>query len=98
METAEPRTSRFPIIALLVAITISTLGTQFTVIAVPWFVLQTTGSAARTGITGFVSLLPVIIAGFLGGALVNRLGFKRSSVLSDVACRAPQLSHRGIGD
>jgi MFS family permease len=85
METAEPRTSRLPVVALLVAITISTLGTQFTVIAVPWFVLQTTGSAARTGITGFVSLLPVIIAGFLGGALVDRVGFKRSSVLSDVA-------------
>ena len=85
MEATKSRTVRLPVVALLVANTISLLGTQFTAIAVPWFVLQTTGSAARTGITGFVSLLPVIIAGLLGGALIDRLGLKRSSVLSDLA-------------
>ena len=53
-------------------------------VAVPWFVLVTTGSAARAGVTGAISVLPVVIAGVMGGALVDRIGFKQSSVLSDL--------------
>ena len=53
-------------------------------VAIPWFVLQTTGSAAKTGISGFFSVLPVVLAGLLGGTLVDRLGFKRTSILADV--------------
>lgn len=54
-------------------------------IAVPWFVLQTTGSAAQTGITGFFTILPVVLAGFFGGTWIDRLGYKRTSLLSDLA-------------
>jgi MFS family permease len=54
-------------------------------IAVPWFVLQTTGSATQTGITGFFTILPVVLAGFLGGTLIDRLGYKRTSIISDLA-------------
>jgi MFS family permease len=54
-------------------------------IAIPWFVLQTTGSATHTGITGFFAILPVVLAGFFGGTLIDRLGFKRTSVISDLA-------------
>ena len=60
MVATEPRSARLPVVALLVANAISLLGTQLTVIAVPRFVLQTIGSAARTGITGFFSLLPAL--------------------------------------
>jgi hypothetical protein len=34
---------------------------------------RTTGSAARTGITGFFTILPVVLAGFFGGTLIDRL-------------------------
>src|SRR5207253_1204203 len=57
---------------------------QLTLIAVPWFVLQTTGSAARTGFTGFFSLLPLLIGGVFGGLIVDRLGFRRASILADL--------------
>jgi hypothetical protein len=30
---------------------------------VPWFVLETTGSATRTGVTAFATTLPVVLAG-----------------------------------
>jgi len=56
-----------------------------TTVAIPWFVLQTTGSATKTGLSGFFSILPVILAGFLGGTLVDRLGFKKTSILADLA-------------
>jgi MFS family permease len=61
------------------------VGNVFTNIAVPWFVLQTTGSATQTGITGFFTILPVVLAGFFGGTLIDRLGYKRTSVISDLA-------------
>lgn len=54
-------------------------------LAIPWFVLATTGSAARTGITAFFSLVPVVVATFFGGVFVDRFGFKMSSVVADVA-------------
>jgi predicted MFS family arabinose efflux permease len=63
---------------------ISLTGSAMTSLAVPWFVLVTTGSAAKTGITGAVSILPAIIAGIFGGTLVDRVGFKRISVSSDL--------------
>ena len=51
----------------------------------PLVLLLTTGSAARTGIVAFAGLLPIAIAGVIGGAVVDRLGFKRSSIVADVA-------------
>jgi MFS family permease len=77
--------NRLPLYSLFLANAISLVGNVFTAIAVPWFVLQTTGSATQTGITGFFTILPVILAGFLGGTLIDRLGYKRTSIISDLA-------------
>ncbi len=74
-----------PLYSLFAANAISLVGNVFSLIAIPWFVLQTTGSAAQTGIAGFFTIMPVVVAGFLGGTLVDRLGYKRTSVLSDLA-------------
>jgi MFS family permease len=74
-----------PIISLLAANAISLVGNVLAAIAIPWFVLQTTGSATQTGITGFFTVLPVVLAGFLGGTLVDRLGYKRTSIIADLA-------------
>lgn len=77
--------NRVPIISLLTANAISLVGNVLSAIAIPWFVLQTTGSAAQTGVTGFFTVLPVVLAGFLGGTLVDRLGYKRTSIIADLA-------------
>ncbi len=79
------RLNPIPIYSLFIANAISLVGNVFSAIAIPWFVLQTTGSAAQTGITGFFTILPVVIAGFLGGTLIDRLGYKRTSIISDLA-------------
>ena len=73
---------------LLAANAISTTGSMMTLVAIPWFVLQTTGSAAKTGIATAVAALPVILGSALGGALVDRLGFKTASVLADLGSAA----------
>lgn len=77
---------RLPVIALFTANAISMVGTVMTQLAIPWFVLQTTGSAAKTGLVAFFIILPTVFAAFLGGPLVDRLGFRRSSIMADCAC------------
>ncbi|HET6712433.1 MAG TPA: MFS transporter [Actinomycetota bacterium] len=77
-----------PLVALLAANAISMSGNVATLVAIPWFVLQTTGSAARTGIVAAVGLVPIVVSGFVGGALVDRMGYRRSSVVADLASSA----------
>jgi len=76
---------RLPIISLFAANAISMVGNVLAAISIPWFVLQTTGSASRTGITGFFTILPVVLAGFLGGTFIDRLGYRRTSIIADLA-------------
>ncbi|HET7035667.1 MAG TPA: MFS transporter [Thermomicrobiaceae bacterium] len=88
-ETAAPDaggtwTRRVPFLGLLAAAFISAMGSNFTAVAIPWFVLVTTGSAAKTGVTLAFYTLPIVITGIFGGALVDRLGFVRTSILSDL--------------
>jgi MFS family permease len=51
---------------------------------VPWFVLQATGSAALTGVAAAASTLPLVISAAFAGPLVDRVGLRRASVLSDL--------------
>jgi len=76
---------RTPILALLGANAVSETGNVLAFVAIPWFVLQTTGSAARTGLTGGAFLLAAVVAGVVGGPVVDRIGFKRMSVVADLA-------------
>lgn len=77
--------SRIPIIALLAANIISDVGNILTMLAIPWFVLVTTGSASRAGITVAVGAAPIILAGVFGGPIVDRLGYRRASIVADLA-------------
>ena len=80
--------ARRPLIALYVADAVSLTGNVMTLTAVPWFVLQTTGSASKTGLIAFFNFAPIVLASFLGGALVDRLGPRRMSVSADVVSGA----------
>jgi MFS family permease len=83
--------SRRPLQSLLTANAISTAGTTMTLLAIPWFVLQTTGSASRTGIAAASETVPLVLASVLGGPVVDRLGARRVSIASDI------VSALGIG-
>ena len=84
LTTATARANRLPVVALLTAHAISMVGNALTMVALPWFVLLTTGSAAKTGLSAFFFALPAFIAGVFGGPLVDRLGYRRASVIADV--------------
>ncbi|MBA3378580.1 MAG: MFS transporter [Chloroflexia bacterium] len=77
-----------PIQALWIASLVSIFGNSLTALAVPWFVLETTGSASRTGITAAVTIIPIVIANFIGGALVDRTGYRLLSIFSDIVSAA----------
>ncbi len=76
--------TRTPVYALLAATTFSFVAEAVAMVAIPWFVLELTGSYARMGLIGFFTFLPRVIAVFLGGQVVDRIGFRTSSVVSDV--------------
>lgn len=69
--------------SLLLASGISQIGDQMALIALPWFVLETTGSPLLTGVAGAVTLLPSFIGGLFGGILVDRCGYQRISIVAD---------------
>ncbi len=82
MPTATRR-GRRGIYALLTANGISTLGTRMSVLAIPWFVLTTSGSAAETGIVVFAEMAPYVVVQGLGGPLVDRIGAWRVAITSE---------------
>jgi MFS family permease len=69
---------------------ISTTGAQMTWVALPWFVLTTTGSATRMSLVMAAELLGVALAGVPSGRLINRIGARRTMVLCD-ALRGPLM-------
>ena len=73
------------IAALLTAEIISTTGSQMTWLALPWFVLLTSGSATRMSIVVAAELIGAGLFGLPGGKLVARLGARRSMILCDAA-------------
>jgi MFS family permease len=80
-----PAVRQIPFDALILADAVSLTGNAMAQLAVPWFVLETTGSVARTGIVAFFGLLPTVLAALLGGAVVDRLGHRRASLTADAA-------------
>ncbi|WP_369378589.1 MFS transporter [Streptomyces sp. cg36] len=82
----ERRGDRTPLAAVLTANTISTAGSSLTLIGVPWFVLETTGSAGRAGAVAFCATLPIVVSALIGGPVLDRVGRRRVSVGSDVVC------------
>jgi MFS family permease len=69
----------------LVANFVSILGTRMSLLALPWFVLVTTGSAAKTGLIAFAEMAPYVAVQGLGGPLVDRYGTRRVAIATDVA-------------
>jgi len=79
------------ILALVSGEFISSLGSQMTALALPWFVLVTTGSPTRMGFVFAAELVPVVLLGVHAGVVVERLGPRSAMLLSDAA-RVPVVA------
>lgn len=97
---ASPRSLR-GLAGLLSAQAAAWTGTRLLWIALPWFVLSTTGSAAKTGMVAFAQMLPYVVSQVLAGPLIDRIGPRRVSVVCDLVAlgamaAAPLLHSAGL--
>jgi MFS family permease len=78
-------TARFgPLAGVLAATALSVTANSIVAIAVPWLVLERTGSAALAGLAGAAAIAPIVVAAVFGGALIDRIGKRRTSMIADV--------------
>jgi MFS family permease len=82
---------RADLLALTAAETISGVGSRMTYLALPWFVLVTTGSPTKMGLVLAAELLPMAVLGIPSGTLVQRLGARTTMLASDVV-RVPLMA------
>ena len=75
---------RLPLYGWLVADAVSLTGTRVSMIAIPWFVLTTTGSATLTGVVAFAEMAPLVLLKALAGPLVDRVGARRVAIGADL--------------
>jgi MFS family permease len=78
------------LIGLLTAELVSLTGSAMTFVALPWFVLITTGSTAKMGWVLAAEMLPIAIFGIPAGTVIAKLGAKKTMLISDAA-RGPLM-------
>ena len=72
-----------PLLALLGAEVVSTTGSQMTWLALPWFVLVTTGSATRMTLVVAAELIGIGAMALPGGRIIRRYGARRTMLVCD---------------
>ena len=77
------RTSKASLPLFVAAEAFSLFGNSAISIVLPWLVLSRTGDPAITGLVAAVSAVPAIAAALVGGWLIDKVGQRRMSVLSD---------------
>ncbi|MBF5029071.1 MULTISPECIES: MFS transporter [Micromonospora] len=64
---------------------LSNLGTRISVVAIPWLVLETTGSPTKMGLVAAAETLPYMLSSALATPWADRFGVRRTSVFVDAA-------------
>jgi MFS family permease len=78
-----PARSVTGLVALIGATAVSTGGTAMTAVAVPWFVLATTGRAVDTGAVAAAEFAGLAASSVLGAPAVDRWGARRAAIAAD---------------
>ncbi|QIG46217.1 MFS transporter [Nocardioides anomalus] len=63
----------------------SLVGTRVSMVALPFFVLTTTGSPEKTGLVAVAEMLPLVVLKVLGGPVIDRVGARRVALTCDWA-------------
>lgn len=78
------RRSALPLVQLEAATVLSGAGNGAALVILPWLVLERTGDAADAGILGAATALPLLFSSIFSGAIVDRVGRRRTSIGSDL--------------
>ncbi len=76
--------SRRPLVSLMIVSVIAQVGTKISTIAIPWFVLSSTGSVMITGLVAAFELGPYVVVKALGGPIIDRVGQRKVSFVADL--------------
>lgn len=77
-----------PFVAVEVSTVLSGTANGITSVVLPWLVLERTGSAAATGLVAALTAVPMLFASFFSGTIVDRVGRRRTAIVSDVLSAA----------
>lgn len=80
------------LIGLPAAAAVSNLGTGMTMLAIPWFVLESTGSGTSTGLVVAAETVGLLVGSACGGPWIDRLRPHRAAVLFDLCGAAVTLT------
>ena len=69
---------RLPLFGVLASTALSVTANSVVAVAVPWLVLERIGSAALAGLAGAVAIAPIVFSAAFGGALIDRIGKRRT--------------------
>lgn len=100
-----PTPRRRALVLHQVANLVSGVSNALVMVAIPWLILERTGSATAAGLAGALTALPGIVVAPVVGVLVDRLGRKTVSVGSDLLSAvsvglfpvADAAGHLGLG-
>lgn len=81
---AAARRTYHPLLGVLGANTAVWSATRLLSLALPWFVLSITGSAAETGLVMFCQMAPYVVSQVLSGPVIDRVGPRRISIACDL--------------
>ncbi|MEU4391300.1 MFS transporter [Kribbella sp. NPDC023855] len=79
---------RVGLYALLTADVFSAFGSRFSVVAIPWLVLITTGSPAKMGLVAAAEMIPYLLTSVLAAPIADRFGMRRTSIFCDLSSAA----------
>src|SRR5437763_10974219 len=79
------RVSSTQIRAIVAAEVVSSVGSSMTVLALPWFVLVTTGSATKLGLVLGIGSIPFVALPLPAGWVIARIGARQTMVIADAA-------------
>lgn len=91
MDTSAVRYSR-DYRLLVIGGLVSGIGTQVTLVALPYQVFVLTGSSFLVGLIGLVELVPLVVVALLGGTLADRTDRRRLLLASQLVMAATSLA------
>lgn len=70
---------------IVAAEVVSSAGSSMTLLALPWFVLVTTGSPTKLGLVLGIGSIPFVTLALPAGSLIARIGARQTMVIADAA-------------
>ncbi|QCX80847.1 putative multidrug-efflux transporter [Streptomyces sp. YIM 121038] len=87
VEAAVPQLRGQPALRGLVAAELTSMtGTQLSAVAIPWFVLEATGSAGDMGLVMGAQWVGIAVLGVVGSNWAGRFGPRRTMLAADLLC------------